>query len=209
MWTGERCGRGSKLPRQVPRLKFSILSRGSFARRRNRRILRILRLLPPPPIFARAAMRHKQKLQGSDFCSGKWDFPTQKSAPVPDARGDFADFPNRQNRSALADLKTLWVFNLPVGVDFYARGLRLSRALPGVGLTGCPAEILLRGVVAFDTPPGSDFIARGLRPSRALPWWGQAAMADVGLSSLALPGADQCAPIIAHFGSNEKRFRRI
>ena len=96
------------------------------------------------PIFARAALQHKQKLQGSDFCSGKWDFPAQKSAPVSDAQ------------------------------------------------------------VA-----GDDFDARGLRPSRALPWWGQAAMADVGLSSLALPGADQCAPIIAHFGSNEKRFRRI
>ncbi len=36
--------------------------------------------LPPSPIFARAAARHKQKLQGNDFCSGKWDFPTQKSS---------------------------------------------------------------------------------------------------------------------------------
>ena len=79
----------------------------------------------------------------------------------------FCRFPNRQNRSALADLKTLWVFNLPVGVDFYARGLRLSRALPGAGWARRPAEIFLRGVVAFDTPPGSDFIARGLRPSRS------------------------------------------
>ena len=60
-----------------------------------------------------------QIVQGSDFCSGKWDFPTQKSAPVPDARGDFADFPNRQNRSALADLKTLWVFNLLAGNDLW------------------------------------------------------------------------------------------
>ena len=25
-----------------------------------------------------------QIVQGSDFCSGKWDFPTQKSAPAPD-----------------------------------------------------------------------------------------------------------------------------
>ncbi|HIS85531.1 MAG TPA: hypothetical protein IAB50_08105 [Candidatus Faecivicinus avistercoris] len=72
-----------------------------------------------------------QIVQGSDFCSEKWDFPTQKSAPVPDVRGDFADFPNRQNRSALADLKTLRVFNLPAGHDFDARGLRLSRALLG------------------------------------------------------------------------------
>ncbi len=51
--------------------------------------------------------------------------------PSPTRRGDFADFPNRQNRSALADLKTLWVFNLLAGDGFYARGLRPSRALPG------------------------------------------------------------------------------
>ena len=65
--------------------------------------------LPPPPNFARAALQHKRNLQGSDFCSGKWDFPTQKSAPEPDVHA--------------------------VGLDFYARGLRPSRALPGLGWT--------------------------------------------------------------------------
>ena len=74
-----------------------------------------------------------QIMQGSDFFSGKWDFPTQKSAPVSDARGDFADFPNRQNRSALADLKTLWVFNLLAGDRFLCeRAAALSRS-PGFG----------------------------------------------------------------------------
>ena len=47
-----------------------------------------------------------QIVQGSDFCSGKWDFTAQKSAPAPDVHA--------------------------VGRDFYARGLRPSRALPGV-----------------------------------------------------------------------------
>ena len=142
--TQANCGGGGRRRRIRRILRFCLegktaaaqienLSRGSFAQRRNRRILRILRLRPPPPIFARAALRHKQKLQGSDFCSGKWNFPTQKSAPVSDARGDFADFLNRQNRSALTDLKTFWVFNLLAGDDFTARGLRPSRALPGSG----------------------------------------------------------------------------
>ena len=135
--------------------------------RQNRRILRILRLLPPPSKFRSRRYAAQAKFARKRFLLWEMGFPDAKISTVPDARGDFADFPNRQNRSALADLKTLWVFNLPVGVDFYARGLRLSRALPGVGLTGCPAEILLRGVVAFDTPPGSDFTARGLRPSRS------------------------------------------
>ena len=58
-------------------------------------------------------------------------FPAAKISCDSDVRGDFAGFPNRQNRSALADLKTLWAFNLLAGVDFYARGLRPSRALPG------------------------------------------------------------------------------
>ena len=77
-----------------------------------------------------------QIVQGSDFCSGKWDFPPQKSAPVSDARGDFAGFPNRQNRSALADLKTLWVFNPLAGDDFLCeRAAALSRS-PGGWVDG-------------------------------------------------------------------------
>src|SRR5699024_4697950 len=36
---------------------------------------------PPTTLsnFRSRRKQHKRKLQGSDFCSGKWDFPTQKS----------------------------------------------------------------------------------------------------------------------------------
>ena len=70
-----------------------------------------------------------------------------KRQPVSDVRGDFADFPNRQNRSALADLKTLRVFNLPARHDFFAIGLRLSRAFP-------------RGLADEKLEPHSHFILR-------------------------------------------------
>lgn len=42
--------------------------------------------------------------------SGKWDFPMQESPRPRCTRGGFADFSNRQKRSALVDLKTLWDF---------------------------------------------------------------------------------------------------
>ena len=47
----------------------------------------------------------------------KMVFSTQKSSRPRRTRSDFADFPNRQNRSgsALAGLKTRRVFNLPPG----------------------------------------------------------------------------------------------
>ena len=65
------------------------------------------------------------------FLLWEMGFPGAKISCDSAARGDFDDLENRQNRSALTDLKTLWVFNLLAGVDFYARGLRPSRALPG------------------------------------------------------------------------------
>ena len=40
--------------------------------------------LPPSPVFARIFSDFRaQKLQGNDFCSGKWDFPGAKIAPCP------------------------------------------------------------------------------------------------------------------------------
>ena len=69
------------------------------------------------PIFARAAARHRQRLQGNDFCSGKWDFPTQKSPRPRRTRGDFDDFPNYQNRSSgtIKVRKCLYPLALPCG----------------------------------------------------------------------------------------------
>lgn len=61
--------------------------------------------------------------------SGKWDFSMQKSSRSRRTRGGFADFPNRQNRSDLADLKTLWDFQPAAGYDESAKGSPSSRSL--------------------------------------------------------------------------------
>ena len=102
-------GRGSSAPPPGAAPQIFNLSRGSFA----------LRAKPQNPADSAppATPLHNllelssgklwaQIVQGSDFCSGKWDFPTQKSAPAPDAH--------------------------VAGLDFDARGLRPSRALPGL-----------------------------------------------------------------------------
>ena len=101
MWTGEQ----APPPGAAPQI-FN-LSRGSFARRAKPQ--NPADSAPPatPTTICLSFLRKlwPQIVQGSDFCSGKWDFPTQKSPPAPDA--------------------------LVAGLDFDAKGLRPSRALPG------------------------------------------------------------------------------
>ena len=161
MWTGE--------PAPPPGAAAQIfnLSRCSFALGRNRRILWILRLLPPLQFPLKSFGFPGAETARKRFLLWEMGFPDAKISCDSVARGDFADFPNRQNRSALADLKTLWVFNLLAGDDFYARGLRPSRALPG-GQTGC-LSLKKWGFISESTAslPGT-FFSRGLWPSRAL-----------------------------------------
>ena len=91
---------------------------------RSRRVRRIFRLRPPTPIFTRAALRHKRKLQGMDPCSGKRDFLTQKSPHPRRTRGDFAGFRR---------LETLKDFNLPSRIMKLRKGFRprsLGRGRP-------------------------------------------------------------------------------
>ena len=96
---------------------------------RNHRIRWILRLATLSNFRSRR-FAAQAKIGGKRFLLWKMGFSDAKIVPPPPHTGDFADFSNRQNRSALADLKTLRVFNLSPGTIESAKGLRPSRALP-------------------------------------------------------------------------------
>ena len=161
MWTGEQA------PPPGAAAQIKNLSRGSFARKAKPQ--NPVDSAPPatPSNFCSRRFATQAKFARKRFLLWEMGFPDTKISCDSVARGDFADFPNRQNRSALADLKTPWVFNLPIGVDFTARGLRPSRTLPG-GQTGC-LSLKKWGFISESTAslPGTFFFERALALSRS------------------------------------------
>ena len=161
MWTGEQA-----LPPGAAAQIFN-LSRGSFARKAKPQ--NPADSAPPatPPVSAEILwISGRGNCKEAIFALGNGISRRKNQLRLRRARR-FCRFSNRQNRSALADLKTPWVFNLPVGVDFTARGLRPFRTLPG-GQTGC-LSLKKWGFISESTAslPGT-FFSRGLWPSRAL-----------------------------------------